>query len=72
MIDVLVYTAEEAAKALKTDHESVAAMLKRGEIPAYREGRNWKVPKTLLAAYAENRAIEEAKERKRQAREEEK
>ncbi|MDO4486070.1 MAG: helix-turn-helix domain-containing protein [Bacillota bacterium] len=72
MTEVLVYTCEEAAKALKTDHETVATMLRRGEIPAYREGRNWKVPKTLLVAYAENRAIEEAKERKRQAQEEEK
>ena len=61
----LVIPASEAAKLLGTDNNVVQKMLERGEIPAYREGRNWKIPVDLLKATAENRAIKEAQERRR-------
>lgn len=48
VIEPIVHTAEEAAKALKTDHETVLKRLACGEIPGKREGRNWKIPKTLF------------------------
>lgn len=64
VVEPIVYTAEEAAKALKTDHETVLKRLARGEIPGKREGRNWKIPKTLLQVYIEDEAIKEAKERR--------
>ena len=61
----LIASAAEAAKLLKTDTHTVHRKLRTGEIPAYREGTNWKIPIDLLKATIENRAIEEAKERKR-------
>ena len=61
----LVISASEAAKLLGTDNNVVQKMLERGEIPAYREGRNWKIPVDLLKATVENRAIKEAQERRR-------
>ncbi len=64
-MDALVYTAAEAAEILRERPGSVQKKLETGEIPAYREGRIWKIPKTLLIAYMENRAMEEAKERRK-------
>lgn len=61
----LVVPASEAARMLGTDNNVVQKMLERGEIPAYREGRNWKIPVDLLKATVENRAIKEAQERRR-------
>lgn len=61
----LVVPASEAARMLGTDNNVVQRMLERGEIPAYREGRNWKIPVDLLKATVENRAIKEAQERRR-------
>ncbi len=61
----LVIPASEAARMLGTDNNVVQKMLERGEIPAYREGRNWKIPVDLLKATVENRAIKEAQERRR-------
>lgn len=40
----LVVPASEAARMLGTDNNVVQKMLERGEIPAYREGRNWEDP----------------------------
>lgn len=61
----LIVSAAEAAKLLKTDTHTVHRKLRTGEIPAYREGTNWKIPLDLLKVTIENRAIEEAKERKK-------
>ena len=60
----LIVSAAEAAKLLKTDTHTVHRKLRTGEIPAYREGTNWKIPLDLLKVTIENRAIEEAKERR--------
>lgn len=64
-MSVLIVSAAEAAKLLKTDTHTVHRKLRTGEIPAYREGTNWKIPLDLLKVTIENRAIEEAKERKK-------
>ena len=61
----IVVSATEASKLLQTDPHTVLKMLDRGELPGYREGRNWKIPLKLLDAYAENRAIKESKERRK-------
>lgn len=64
-VEILVYTAQEAAKALKTDNGSFNKRLENGEIPAYKEGRNWKVPKSLLNKHIEEVAIKETEERRK-------
>lgn len=64
MTEAIVYTAAEGAKALKMDPGEFNKKLATGEIPAAREGRLWKIPKSLLIAYIESRAIREAKERR--------
>lgn len=60
----LIVSAAEAAKLLKTDTHTVHRKLRTGEIPAYREGTNWKIPIDLLKVTIENQAIKEAKERR--------
>lgn len=65
VIEPLVYTATEAAQALRVRPDLVLLRLERGEIPGKREGTGWKIPKTLLQAYIENEAIREAKERRK-------
>ena len=64
-MEKLTVSATEAAKLLGTRPDLLLSQLERGEIPAYREGKNWKVPVDLLKATVENRAIKEAQERKR-------
>lgn len=64
-VEPLVYTAAEAAQALRVRPDLVLLRLERGEIPGKREGTGWKIPKTLLQAYIENEAIRESKERRK-------
>ena len=64
LIKRLVCTPAEAAKALATSPNKVHELLERGEIPAYREGRNYKIVISLLQDYIEERAINESKERR--------
>lgn len=61
----LVVSPNEAASLLKLNHGEVTRLLREGEVPAYRGGRNWKIPISTLTAYVEGKAIAEAKERKR-------
>lgn len=68
-METLVYSAVEAAKALKVKPENVIKKLEKGEIPAYREGRNWKIPKKLLQEYIIAKALEETKDRQHIERE---
>ncbi len=63
-MEVLVMNILEAAKMLRLDSKEMCRRLQSGEIPAYRDGRNWKIPKTLLVKYVEDKAMEEAKSRK--------
>lgn len=63
-MEKLVFTAVEMARALAITDARALELLRSGEIPAYREGKNWKIPKTLLLKYVEDKAIAEAKERR--------
>ena len=63
-MDSMVISAKEAAKQLKIDHTDVYRKLESGEIPAYREGKNWKIPVTLLQKYIEEKAEEESRIRR--------
>ena len=64
-----IITADEAAKVLRVSKSAVQRMLQEGEIPAYREGRCWKIPYKLLLTTMEHKAIVEAQERKKLAEE---
>lgn len=64
-MDRIVFTATEAAEVLGTRPNRIQELLEAGEIPAYKDGRNWKIPCTLLQKFIEDRAIAEAKERRR-------
>lgn len=61
----LVLTAEEAAKTLRESPKTTLEKLESGEIPAYREGTHWKVPRKLLEQYVEMKALNETKERRK-------
>lgn len=61
----LVLSTDETATALKLSRETVTQMLKRGEIPAYKDGNAWKVPVSLLIKAIEARAIEETEARRK-------
>ena len=64
-IEPIIYSAIEVSKVLRTRPEIIYKRLERGEIPGYREGGNWKIPKDLLRVHIENVAIKEAKERRK-------
>lgn len=59
-----IYTAKEVSRILKESPAVTLDKLRRGEIPAYREGRYWRIPETLLEAYVRNRALRETETRK--------
>lgn len=60
----MICTPVEAAEALATRPAKVRELLDRGEIPAYKEGRNYKIPIVLLEDYIVERAQKETKERR--------
>ena len=60
----LVVTPREAAKMLFASLDTVNAKCHSGEIPAYRDGRNWKIPIAGLEEYVVDKAKEEAMERR--------
>lgn len=63
-MDKLVITPREAATILSTSITTINEQLAAGEIPAYREGRNWKIPKASLNVYIMERAEKEAAARR--------
>lgn len=64
MTTKLVITVSEAAQMLRTRPNWIIERLELGEIPAYREGRNWKIPLKLLESYIENKALAESRGRR--------
>ncbi len=44
-IEPIVYSQQDAAKALKCNVDAVRDKLMRGEIPAYKDGTYWKIPR---------------------------
>lgn len=63
-MDKLVVTPEVAANALHMRINDLKDRLESGEIPAYRDGRNWKIPIECLKRYPVERAIKEANDRR--------
>ena len=61
----LIYTSKEAAEMLRTSPNAILELLDAGEIPAYREGRNWKIPRACLEEYIIRRAEKESEERRK-------
>ena len=55
----------EAAKLIGIQVSAIQTMLETGEVPAWREGRNWKIPVTSLVKWNEDRATREAAERRK-------
>jgi len=62
----LVYTSAEVAEILRTRPNTIIDMLNSGELPAYREGRNWKIPRECLERYIVTKAMKETKERRKE------
>lgn len=54
----------EAAKMLGIRSASLQTLVKEGKIPAWKEGRNWKIPVKALEEWNEERAAKEAERRK--------
>ena len=63
-MDRLICTPAEAAEALVTSPDKVRELIQSGELPAYREGRNFKIVISQLHEYIQNRATEETERRK--------
>lgn len=61
----LVISASECAKVLSTSPNTVQKLLADGEIPAYRQGREWKIPVKALEDYVVAKAQREAEERRK-------
>ena len=60
----------EAAKMVGIQTAKMQELVETGEIPAWRDGRNWKIPVNMLKEWNSLRAIEEA-ERRRHGKESE-
>ena len=63
-MDRLICTPAEAAQALVTSPDKVRSLIECGEIPAYREGRNYKIVISQLEEYIRSRAERETEGRK--------
>lgn len=49
------WTTEEAARYLRLSAATVRAMARRGEIPAFKVGRSWRIDPRRLLAYLQAR-----------------
>ena len=54
----------EAAKMVGIQASKMQELLEEGNIPAWRDGRNWKIPISALTEWNESRAYTEAGRRK--------
>lgn len=63
-MEPITMSAAETAKYIGISDAKTLDLLERGEIPAVRFGRNWKVVRRQLDAWIEDRAIRETKERR--------
>lgn len=64
-MEQLVVTPEEARVALKLGREELKCLLESGILPAYKDGRNWKIPVETLKEYPVKRAEEESSRRRK-------
>ncbi len=63
-MEKIVVTPEQAAEMLVTSPSEVRKWIHDGELPAYRSGRNWKIVKSQLQKFVEDKAEAETKERR--------
>ena len=63
-MEPLVVSAAEAARMLNVKTATLQQELKAGNIYAYRDGRNWKIPVEALKNYVNARAETETEERR--------
>lgn len=54
----------EAAKMVGIQASKMQELLETGEVPAWRDGRNWKIPIVALQDWNENKAYMERLERR--------
>ncbi|MDO5361016.1 MAG: helix-turn-helix domain-containing protein [Eubacteriales bacterium] len=52
-----ILTVEEFAEVLRIGTTQAYRILKRGEIAAYKEGKDWKIPKKSVEQYIYNKAF---------------
>ena len=64
-MEAIVVRVNTAAEMLATSPNRVKEFIESGELPAYRDGKNWSIPITMIHKYAEDRAIKEAAERRK-------
>lgn len=64
-MEAMVVCAADAATLLRMSDSQCLKMLDSGDLPGYRDGREWKIPKVLLERYVIERAEREAAERRR-------
>lgn len=66
-MEKLTVTPREAAEALTLSMTEMKRRLEIGEIPAYRDGRNWKIPIECLRRYPVEKAMAEAERRRKES-----
>lgn len=64
-MEKMVVSANEAAELLNQSNEQTIEALNNGEIPAYKIGRNWKIPVDGLRTYVNKKAQHEMQKRKK-------
>ena len=60
-MDKFVLSAKEAAEYIGVGENLIRHLVKEGEIPAARSGRNYKIPRPLLEEWIVNKAKEGAR-----------
>ena len=60
-MDKFVLSAKEAAEYIGVGENLIRQLVKEGEIPAARSGRNYKIPRPLLEEWIVNKAKEGAR-----------
>ena len=64
-MDKKTFSAGETSLRIGISKSKTLEMLSKGEIPAIRIGRNWLVPEKALDEWLNDRAFEEAAERRK-------
>ena len=55
---------QEAAKLIGIQAAKMQELVETGDVPAWRDGRNWKIPVNLLEEWNGLKAIEQAERRR--------
>lgn len=51
-----ILTIEDVSEALKTGTTQVYKIVRSGQLKAYKEGKDWKIPKVCLIEYIQQKA----------------